>query len=73
MEQHLVVIRRIAETNDDSQGARIVERATTALADLLVDSQTGAQLDAMDDMLRTDQTAAAGGGISSSRDHEATP
>ena len=68
VEQHLVAIRRLADNYDDSQGATIVDRATSALADLLVDSQTGAELDAMDDMLQpsTVSAVAAGGGQSSS-------
>ena len=68
VEQHLVAIRRLADNYDDSQGATIVDRAASALADLLVDSQTGAELDAMDDMLlpSTVSEVAAGGGQSSS-------
>ena len=38
VEHQLMAVRRIAETFDNSQGNNIVERATTALADLLVDS-----------------------------------
>ena len=38
VEHQLMAIRRLAETFDNSQGANIVERAITALADLLVGS-----------------------------------